>query len=125
MSNDWIPIADAKINNDKRYEVTYETGNVAVRCGKVIAEVVGNIIAIREYNPTPYVAPTPIDPGEGWRRAREKIKLEIVRAEKNAIDYEGKKIIMGMTYSCGVAVGLQQALLILDFYIKDTSERIE
>lgn len=64
---DWIPIADAKINNDKRYEVTYETGNVAVRCGKVIAEVVGNIIAVREYNPTPYVAPKPIDPGDGWR----------------------------------------------------------
>jgi hypothetical protein len=65
MSNDWIPIKDAKMDYAKQYEVTYHDGSVRVRNPAGIC--FETAIAVREYNPTPYVAPVPIDPGDGWR----------------------------------------------------------
>jgi len=65
MSNEWIPIAEAKMDNDKRYEITSDSGHVYCCYPTEIGKAL--IVAVREYNPTPYVAPAPIDPGDGWR----------------------------------------------------------
>jgi len=65
MSNEWIPINLAVIKPKQCYEVTSKDGSVFVVDGKHICNMAA--LAVREYNPTPYVPPTPIDPGEGWR----------------------------------------------------------
>lgn len=67
--NDWIPIGTFPlINFFNQYEVTTEDGRVSVYQGKAIP---GTAIAIRPYNPTPYVAPVPIKAGDGWRLLEE------------------------------------------------------
>jgi len=68
MSNDWIPIEKADgcdFDYRERYEITYASGVVDVVNGARVRTT--GTIAFRLYNPTPYVAPVPIDPGEGWR----------------------------------------------------------
>jgi hypothetical protein len=65
-NNEWIPIERTVINELKRYEVTYNNGIVCVHSGCNIRNASG-VIAVREYNPTPYVAPTPIDHSALWR----------------------------------------------------------
>jgi hypothetical protein len=55
--SDWIPIAKAKIDRGKRYEVTWERGSVSVELGCTI--VPEAVLAVREYTPEPYVPPKP------------------------------------------------------------------
>jgi hypothetical protein len=52
----WIPIAESPpLAYETRYEVTWLDGIVSVLYGKHIDK--GNVIAVREYNPEPYLPP--------------------------------------------------------------------
>lgn len=89
MSNDWIPIAEANLDRSKRYEITSITGHVYVCHPNELGRAL--MVAVREYNPTPYVPPTPIDPGEGWRLLKKdepkRVGDQYINAERGGVTW--------------------------------------
>lgn len=59
LDNEWIPVDRNTIcHPDLRYEVTWIGGGVSVLTGLRID--LDNALAVREYNPCPYVPPKPV-----------------------------------------------------------------
>lgn len=55
QDNPWIPIEDASLTYERRYEVTFLDGSVDVRPGRMIDKSL--VLAVKEYKPEPYVPP--------------------------------------------------------------------
>jgi hypothetical protein len=53
--NEWIPIAKAKIDTAKRYECSWETERVDVQFGENLTRPNQSLLAVREYDPRPYL----------------------------------------------------------------------